>query len=86
MELNHTIESFEELGMINPFDRKKSIELADVMLRIYDFYVDVYPDAVMEIILRAVAEKTNVQPPKCIFIPDKSLMRLMIKALVKWHK
>ena len=54
MELFHTIESFEELGLINPFDTKKSLELADVMLRIYDMYSDVYPEAVMESILTAI--------------------------------
>jgi hypothetical protein len=60
MELYHTVESFEELGLINPFDRKKSLDVADVMLRIYDFYVDVYPEAVIESILEAIKEKKNV--------------------------
>lgn len=85
MELNNTVENFEELGLVDPFNLKSSMEVAEMELKIFDFYIDVYPNAVVEACLKAVKEKSNFRPPKCIFIPNKEMMRTMIKALIMWN-
>ena len=65
--------------MFDPFN-KKSFPMLKEMLSVYDFFTQVYPEQVMAGIITAVEEKRGIQPPKCIFVPEKELIRKMIKA------
>ena len=35
--------------------------------------------------MEAINRKEKVQPPKCIFLPDRGLIRQIIKALIKFR-
>ena len=40
----------------------------------------------MKAIFEAIEAKTNIQPPKTVFIPSKELLRKMIRALIKYER
>jgi hypothetical protein len=75
---------FEDVGMLDPFEIPKSFELAHEVLKQYNFYTEVYPDNVVSEILEATTEKRNMQPPKCIFVPSKKIVRTMIRAMAEY--
>jgi hypothetical protein len=65
------ITSFEEIGLIDPFSkdgRKKTEKHIGAM----GMNSLVYPDKLM----------TGPMPPKCVFVPDRNLMRKIIKQQV----
>ena len=53
-------------------------------VKTFDFYTEVYPQSVMQSLIEALVNKEKVQAPKCIFVPDKRLIKEMIKALLKY--
>jgi hypothetical protein len=83
---NSTINSFKELGMRDPFS--KDFTMADPIQEIesYNFYSEnVYDDTLAETVVDAFAKDSKtLRPPKCIFKPTIPIMRIMIKALVKF--
>jgi hypothetical protein len=84
MDTKNTVQLYYELGMTDPFKMKKSIKDALSEIGTFDFFTEVYPSSVMKSIIEAVKDNTNVQPPKCIFVPDPMLIKQMIKALLKF--
>jgi hypothetical protein len=40
----------------------------------------------MEILAQSIAEGKSCSPPSCIFLPEKQLVRSMIKAVLKHSK
>jgi len=86
MDREHKIKSFEEIGMTNPFDTRRSIERSKTEVKLFDFYTEVYPKYIFGAIIEAIKNKEPVKPPKCVFVPSKDVMRSMIKALVKYGK
>jgi len=50
----------------------------------FDFYTEVYPKYIFGAIIESIKKKETVKPPKCVFVPNKEVMRSMIKALVKY--
>ena len=74
MNLKDKIESFEELGWSDPeLDPKVGLKKSIEWLRRLNFYNYVYPNDQMD-------EK---KVPLCIFVPEKAVLRKMIKALAK---
>jgi len=72
MELTKEIDSLEELGMSDPLSYKDSMKASYQCIRRLDFYQDVYPQGEVP------------ELPKAIFLPSKQIMRVMIKALLKY--
>ena len=56
----HTINSFEEIGMCNPFKTKKSLEEAKLITRGYDLYYEVYPKFLTSAVKDAFGSGTKV--------------------------
>jgi hypothetical protein len=84
MDRANNISNFYELGMTDPFKTKKTIADAISEIKTFDFYTEVYPQSVMKSILEALKNNEKVQAPKCIFVPDKSMIMQMQKALYKF--
>merc|ERR1712166_1648243 len=85
MDLLHKVECLSELGMTDPFHYKASAAKGKSMVEGLDFYTALYPRAVMEAILEAIAQKRGARS-KCIFVPEKEVMRLMIRAVARYGK
>jgi hypothetical protein len=84
MDRENKVSNFYELGMTDPFKTKKSIEDAISEVKTFDFFTQVYPLAVMRGIVEAFKNEEIGQAPKCIFVPEKALLRQMMKALLKY--
>jgi hypothetical protein len=84
MDRINTVSHFYELGMLDPFKTKQSIDAAISEVKTFDFYTEVYPQSVMKSIIEALKNKEKVQPPKCIFVPTKGIIKQMQKALLKF--
>ena len=69
LDRDNRIESFEEIGLADPYKTKESLRDAISICRTFDFYTEVYPDQVMTSIMAAVASG-SIKPPKCIFVPS----------------
>jgi len=82
---HHKIESFEEIGMIDPF-QKKSIEKANARIQKLGFDKKIYPPAIMDVIYNAMFGVQYASPPKVVFVPDKKTLRAMVKAVLKYGK
>jgi len=66
------IENFEEIGWSDPtVDNKVGTKKAIEWLRKINFYDFIYPMDLSQMIL----------PPKCIFVPEKNLLRKLIRAV-----
>ena len=53
MDRIHTIESFEEIGMTDPFRTKLSIKVAKKKVKKYSFEKEVYPNSITASIIEA---------------------------------
>ena len=80
MDLKNTTKSLEEVALMNPMDPKNSLKEAFEEFRILDFYTQVYPEAIVKEFLEAVLKGESIKPPKCIFLPNRDMMRIMIRA------
>ena len=81
MDFKNKITSFKQLGMFDPIipDIKGAIDYVNM----YSFQKPVYPEAVIGELVQATVEKRNIKPPKCIFVPEKSMVRRMVQAVAK---
>ena len=86
MDRRNKVHTLVDLGLTDPFKTKKTIDDALLEVRTFDFWTEVYPDSVMEVLLEAVRNKENVHPPKCIFVPDRVIVRHILKALIKFKE
>ena len=84
LDRENTIDTFEELGMTNPFDTKKSFQDALSEVRTFDFYTEVYPNLGMNHVMSIMSSDVTIEPPKCIFLPSRRLTRLMIRAMIRF--
>jgi hypothetical protein len=84
MDRVNKVLNFYELGMTDPFKTKKSLKDAISEVKTFDFFTEVYPEAVMKQITEAIKNEHEVQAPRCIFVPEKALLRQMMKALLKY--
>ena len=84
MDRTNTVSNFYELGMTDPMKTKESLKDALSEVGTFDFFTEVYPSSVMKSIVESIKNQEKVQPPKCIFMPDKSLLKQMIKGLLKY--
>jgi hypothetical protein len=84
--MKNTISSFTSLQLINPYS-DRGLEDAQNALIPVTFSVDVYPKKIIkELIETSEAKGTPIKPPKCIFLPNKQMIRQMIRAAMKWGK
>lgn len=72
IEKHNMLTSFEELGFIDPFATNAKAKAEKHMAQL-SINKNVYPDRLMD----------GPKPPKCIFVPDKQMMRKLIKLLLK---
>jgi hypothetical protein len=84
MDFKNQIDEFEDVGMLNPFETTQSFVKAHETLKYYNFNTEVYPDTVISELLEATKEHRNIKPPKCIFVPSKKIVRIMIKAMAEF--
>ena len=84
MDRTNEVSNFYELGMTDPMKTKKSLKDAYSEVKTFDFFTEVYPASVMKSIMESIKHKEKVQPPRCIFMPNKSLLKQMIKGLLKY--
>ena len=76
LETNYIIESFEEVGMTDPFKTRTSLAKVLSTVQNYDFTTQVYSEAIME----------SNKLPKTVFIPSRQLLRTIIRAAIKFGK
>ena len=76
------MDTFEEIGMADPFDTKSSLAKTLTYVKQFDFYSEVYPNQVMTAVLEACQKKANIHPPKTVFVPTKKLLRKMIRSVL----
>jgi hypothetical protein len=70
--------------MSDPFDPVDSLKVAEVEIKNYNFYYDLYPEEVRYRIEQSIAAGNYFDPPKCIFIPTQELVRTIMKAILKF--
>ena len=76
------VNSFEDIGMANPFD-KKSIQTTIDHCSVFDLSKEVYPHSgLMDYVAAAFSNDTTIKQPKVIFLPGKRLLRKMIRAMI----
>jgi hypothetical protein len=83
MDLTNTIGTFEEVGMASPFSTKKSFANAISHVKTFDFYTGVYGEVPDEV-KKAISNGEYIKPPKTRFVPSRTLLRKMMRAVVKY--
>jgi len=86
MEMDHKnqIAGFAELGLSHPSRPKRSMKKSLEIVNTYDFYTEVYDQGIMKEIMDGVAQRKNIKPPKCIFVPGRRLMRIMMNGVCRY--
>ena len=79
MDLTNQVKNLEKFQMIDPTDENSalSLSLARQTLKGNDVQSTIYPRYVFEPLL------AGTDNPRCIFIPEKKLLRKMIRSLVQ---
>ena len=54
IDLTNEIVDFEEIGMLNPFDFKNSLDRCREAIKFFNFSTEVYPDNVVKECLDAI--------------------------------
>jgi hypothetical protein len=83
MDTTNTVDTFEEVGMANPWSTKKSFLDALSHVKTFDFYTGVYGE-VPEEFKQAISNGEHIKPPKTRFVPSRTLIRKMMRAVVKY--
>ena len=83
-ERNLFCESFEEMGMTDPFNQPKSMLDSISEVRTFDFYTTVYPKSLTKEMIEAIKGKKQIDPPKCVFLPTQEIIRTMVRALIRF--
>jgi hypothetical protein len=73
MDLKNKVPNFEDLRMFNPL-QKSSIDNVGDVIKYSDFYLPVYPQYIWDEVVERL-NNGNGRPPKCIFLPEKVLMK-----------
>jgi hypothetical protein len=81
MDHKNKIETFQSLGMCDPFDPIESIEEAISEMKTVDFYTHVYAESILSELLEATRYHRNIKPPKCVFLMEKELIVKIIRAV-----
>ena len=84
MDQINNIESFDEIGMADPFQPNKGILKAKDMVKRLDYSKEIYSKSLMKAIVEALIAKENIKSPQTIFIPSKEVLRKMIRAVIKF--
>jgi hypothetical protein len=82
MDLTNKTDNLEHLRMFNPCDKKSQERVGDIIYYM-NFYLPVYPQHIWEELEKQVA-KGIIRAPRCIFLPEKALMKQMIMANIKF--
>jgi len=82
MDITHTVDSFEEVGMANPWCTKRSFADALSHVKTFDFFTGVYGEMPDEV-TKAISNGEYIKPPKTRFVPSRTLIRKMMRAVVK---
>ena len=53
-------------------------------VKAFDFNEEIYPKNIMSPIIEAIKLNETFQHPKCMFVPDRQLVRKMVKALIRF--
>jgi hypothetical protein len=74
--------------MINPLKVKESCGKIEEKINGMEFYDNgsAYPKELMDQIEENVYSGDDLSPPKCMFLPNKSLIRTMVKANCRFSK
>ena len=86
MDTDAQVMTFEELCMTDPFPKDTSFDLAKI--KVYQFNLDKeiypYPKMIKSEITESLKSKGRAPPPKAIFMPNRLLIRTMIKTCVEY--
>ena len=83
MDKENKVQTFEEIGLINPYAVKKSLKNCIKEVASWDFYNNVYKEELLGDLISRVREgESKVPPPKCMFYPEQNLLRIMVKAVL----
>ena len=87
-EMDHEsrVESFYEVGMVDPFRTKKSLEQTIKEYKKFDFNTETHHKAALKIVYDSLKEGKPIQPPKTVFVPTKKILRQMIRAVAQFGK
>ena len=69
--------------MADPFANKKSFVDALSHVKTFSFYTEVY-DQISEEVTEAIQRGENIKPPKTRFVPSRTLIRKMMRAVAKF--
>jgi len=86
LDRENQFEAFATLGMIDPFDGKRSILAAQKCVNEFEIGRNIYPDAVTKHMYRETEEGDLKQEWDCktIITPSREMIRAMIRAVLKW--
>jgi len=84
MDLKNEVNTLEELGMSDPICPEESLKVAESVIKNLNFFYDMYPKEVMDKVKERIEYGYDMDPPKCIFVPSKDVMRTIIKGLLKF--
>jgi hypothetical protein len=77
MDFTNKIDSFNCIGMVDPFEIESMTE-AILHVKKLDFFSQVYPESVV----RLAGDK----PPKCIWLPYREMVEKIIKAVALYGR
>ena len=60
MDRKNKVESFEDIGMTDPFRTRKSLKESILNVQTFDFYTEVYPNQVMNDIIAAIKISSSI--------------------------
>lgn len=85
MEQKHKISSLTDVAMVDPF-KKSSLKKAINTVKNIDFFTEVYSEDIMEEVLDEMRKSDTIRPPKTVFVPDKALLRRIMRAMIMFGK
>jgi hypothetical protein len=86
LDTTNRIDSLDSVCMMDPFNVKSSAEEVIDNISIFDFFTQVYPDKIIEELLEQHEETGLFSLPKCIFMPEKHIMKTFIHANLKYAR
>ena len=69
--------------MFDPF-RKHTVQEAIGEIKEYEFDTAIYGHFDANEVMEKINDDKQVMPPKCVFIPGRTVVRKMIKALIRY--
>ena len=75
------VKEWKTLGMADPLNTREDLKSALNEIKNFDVDCEVYPQLFDSSLLNAIKFKMPLMAPRTTFIPDRNLIRIMIKSI-----